>query len=63
MKTKPKTRRSNGLAQSSPDLMGTLSKAQDQAQGKTKTADELATCFEAEAKRLKGVADILRGKA
>lgn len=62
MKTKTK-RSNNGRAPRTPDLMGTLSKAQRTTQKKTQTADQIADCFEAEAKKLQGIADILRGNA
>lgn len=55
-KTKKRTRKST------PDLMNTLKTAQRKAEGETMTANQIADCFEAEAKRLKGFADILRGK-
>jgi hypothetical protein len=65
MKTKTKTRKpsQNGRAKKTPDLMDTLSKAQRHVEKKPPTADQLADCFEAESKKLQGIADILRGKS
>ena len=61
MKTKKRIENASNT-KTPPDLMGALSKSQRKAKGKTLTADQIAACFEKEAKRLQGIADILRGK-
>lgn len=62
-KTRKNASKNNDRSTATPDLMGTLSKAQRTAQKKAPTAEHIATSIEEEIKKLQGIADILRGKA
>lgn len=55
------TQTRNGSRKTAPDLMGSLGKRPGRPK-KTRTAAQIADSIEAEAKRLQGVADILKGK-
>lgn len=64
MATQTKNGRKNSRSKTTPDLMGTLGGKRGPGRPKkVPTASQIADSIEAEAKRLKGVADILRGKA
>lgn len=55
------TQTRNGNRKPTPDLLDSLAKRGRGRPKKTKTADQIADSLETEAKRLQGVADILRG--
>lgn len=60
------TKTSKNGSKAAPDLLGTLKRGPGRPKKivamPTRTAEQIADDFEAEAKRLQGVADILRGK-
>jgi hypothetical protein len=58
--TSTRNGRKNGKTKPAPDLLGALAKKPGRPK-KTRTADQIADSIEKEAKRLQGVADILRG--
>lgn len=64
MQTKTRNGSTNGRSRTTPDLLGALKpkRGPGRPPKPAPTALEIADSFEAEAKRLQGVADILRGK-
>lgn len=68
MATQTRTRgNGNKNGRSTPDMIGALKRGPGRPRKivavPTRTAEQIAESLEAEAKRLQGVADILRGKA
>lgn len=61
-KSSKRTRNPSNEFAATMNRMSALTLSQSERLGRTLTADELADCFEAEAKKLQGIADVLRGK-